>query len=117
MTLFKSMVKHVKQIEQGSLLTKVVIILGVLVLLTSLKPIRSRENFEISTTMETKTGPAVYDDLYANIYDRINYDDNCTSQKPTSGYTVLYTKSATNIASCVIDNSENYVFELERKYH
>jgi ubiquinone/menaquinone biosynthesis C-methylase UbiE len=68
------MVKHVKQIEQGSLLTKVVIILGVLVLLTSLKPIRSRENFEISTTMETKTGPAVYDDLYANIYDRINYD-------------------------------------------
>ena len=46
-----------------------------------------------------------------SIYDRINYNDNCTSQKPKSGYTVLYTKSATNIASCVVDNSENYVFE------
>ena len=63
-----------KNIEQSSLLAKVVIILGVLVLLMALQPIRKREAFETSTTIETKTGPEVYDDLYATIYDRINYD-------------------------------------------
>ncbi len=45
-----------------------------------------------------------------SIYDRVNYDSNLTSQKPFSGYTVLYTKSATNIASCVIKNSEEIDF-------
>ena len=63
-----------KKLEQSRLLTKVVIILGVLVLLMSLQPVRSREGFETSTTIETKTGPEVYDDLYAAVYDRINYD-------------------------------------------
>ena len=74
MTFLKSMAKQAKQLERSSLLTKVVVILGVLVLLTSLQPVRDRENFETSMTMETKTGPALYDDLYATIYDRINYD-------------------------------------------
>ena len=74
MTFLKSMAKQAKQLERSSLLTKVVLILGVLVLLTSLQPVKNRENFETSMTMETKTGPALYDDLYATIYDRINYD-------------------------------------------
>lgn len=46
-----------------------------------------------------------------SIYTRINYDQNLTSQKPLIGYTVLYTKSATNIASCVVENSIKYDFQ------
>ena len=74
MTLWKRIVKETQKIEQTSLLTKVVMILAVLVLLSSLQPVRIREAFETSMTIETKTGPAIYDDLYSSIYDRINYD-------------------------------------------
>ena len=74
MTLWKSTIKHMQKIERTSLLTKVVLILAVFVLLSSLQPIRNRESFETSTTIETKTGAEVYDDLYSTIYDRINYD-------------------------------------------
>jgi hypothetical protein len=46
-----------------------------------------------------------------SIYDRINYDQNLISQKPFSGYTVLYTKSAPNIDSCVIENFKEIIFQ------
>ncbi len=40
------------------------------------------------------------------IYDRIDYQKDLSSQNPFQGYTVLYVKSATYLASCVIENNE-----------
>ena len=46
------------------------------------------------------------------IYDRIDFDNDLSTQKPKTGFTVLYVKSATNLASCVVINSEKCTFSV-----
>ena len=74
MSFWKRMSKQIGKLEQISVLAKVVVILGLLLWLSSWRTERRIEGFTTSTSMETKTGVALYDDLYASVYDRINYD-------------------------------------------
>ena len=74
MSFWKRVSKQIEKLEQISVLAKVVVILGLLLWLSSWRTVRRMEGFTTTTSMETKTGVALYDDLYASIYDRINYD-------------------------------------------
>jgi hypothetical protein len=47
-----------------------------------------------------------------SIYDRVDYQKDLSSQNPYIGYSVLYVKSATYLASCVVSNDEEYNVDI-----